>query len=78
MYHLLSTLPRAAKWAIVLGLDILLAPIALFVGFALFNNGFALDQTPLFSVRAIVLMMVISGLLAVVMDIYRILSLIHI
>ena len=72
MYHLLSTLPRAAKWAIVLGLDILLAPIALFVGFALFHNGFSLDQTPLFSFRAIVLMMVISGLLAVVMDIYRI------
>jgi len=72
MYHLLSTLPRAAKWAIVLGLDILLAPIALFIGFALFNNAFALDQTPLFSVRAILLMMVISGLLAVVMDIYRI------
>lgn len=72
MYHLLSTLPRAAKWAIVLGLDILLAPIALFIGFALFNNAFVLDQTPLFSVRAILLMMVISGLLAVVMDIYRI------
>ncbi len=72
MYHLLSTLPRAAKWAIVLGLDILLAPIALFIGFALFNNAFSLDQTPLFSIRAIALMMVISGLLAVVMDIYRI------
>ncbi len=72
MYHLLSTLPRGAKWAIVLGLDILLAPVALFIGFALFNNAFSLDQTPLFSIRAIALMMVISGLLAVVMDIYRI------
>ena len=72
MYSLLSRLPRSAKWAIVLGLDILLAPLALFIGFALFNNAFSLDQTPLFSIRAIALMMVISGLLAVVMDIYRI------
>ncbi|MEL6641000.1 MAG: nucleoside-diphosphate sugar epimerase/dehydratase, partial [Pseudomonadota bacterium] len=72
MFLILSRLPRTAKWAIVLGLDILLAPIALFIGFALFNNAFSLDQTPLFSFRAIALMMVISGLLAVVMDIYRI------
>lgn len=72
MYLILSRLPRTAKWAIVLGLDILLAPLALFIGFALFNNAFSLDQTPLFSFRAIALMMVISGLLAVVMDIYRI------
>ncbi|MEL6570590.1 MAG: nucleoside-diphosphate sugar epimerase/dehydratase [Pseudomonadota bacterium] len=72
MYSLVSRLPRTAKWAIVLGLDILLAPVALFIGFALFNNAFSFDQTPLFSLRAIALMMVISGLLAVVMDIYRI------
>lgn len=72
MYSLVSRLPRTAKWAIILGLDILLAPVALFIGFALFNNAFSLDQTPLFSLRAIALMMVISGLLAVVMDIYRI------
>lgn len=72
MYALLSRLPRSAKWAIVLGLDILLAPAALFIGFALFNNAFSLAGTPLFSFRAIALMMVISGLLAVVMDIYRI------
>lgn len=72
MYSLLSRMPRAGKWAIVLGLDILLAPVALFVGFALFNNAFSLAMTPLFSIRAIALMMLISGLLAVVMDIYRI------
>ena len=72
MYRFVSGLPRSAKWAIILGLDIALAPVALFIGFALFNNAFSLDRTPLFSLRAIVLMMLISGLLAVVMDIYRI------
>lgn len=72
MYRLVNRLPRSVKWAIILALDILLAPVALFVAFALFNNAFALNQTPLFSYRAIVLMMLISGLLAVVMDIYRI------
>lgn len=72
MYRFVSGLPRSAKWAIILGLDIVLAPVALFIGFALFNNAFSLDRTPLFSLRAIVLMMLISGLLAVVMDIYRI------
>lgn len=72
MYQLVSRLPRSAKWAIILTLDILLAPVALFVGFALFNNALSLEQTPLFSYRAIALIMLISGLLAVVMDIYRI------
>lgn len=72
MYRFVSGLPRSAKWAIILGLDVVLAPIALFVGFALFNNAISIAQTPLFSMQAIVLLMVISGLLAVVMDIYRI------
>jgi len=72
MYQLVSQLPRSAKWAIILALDIMLAPVALYVGFALVNNTLSMDQTPLFSYRAIALMMLISGLLAVVMDIYRI------
>ncbi|MBB5723609.1 FlaA1/EpsC-like NDP-sugar epimerase [Loktanella ponticola] len=72
MYQLVSQLPRSAKWAIMLALDIMLAPVALYVGFALVNNTLSWDQTPLFSYRAIALMMLISGLLAVVMDIYRI------
>lgn len=72
MYRFVSRLPRSAKWVIMLALDTLLAPIALLLGFALFHNGFSLEQTPLFSVRAILLIMLISGLLAVVMDIYRI------
>lgn len=72
MYRLLSVLPRSVKWAIILALDIVLAPAALFLGFALFNNTLSLEGTPLFSLRAIVLIMLISGLLAVVMDIYRI------
>ena len=72
MYRFVSGLPRSAKWAIILGLDIVLAPIALFIGFALFNNAISVDRTPLFSVQAILLLMLISGLLAVVMDIYRI------
>jgi len=72
MYHFVSGLPRSAKWAIILGLDIILAPVALFIGFALFNNAISMANTPLFSAQAVALLMLISGLLAVVMDIYRI------
>lgn len=72
MFRIVSSLPRSAKWAIILVLDILLTPLALFVAFALMNNGLSWTQTPLLGVRAIALLMMISGLLAVVMDIYRI------
>lgn len=72
MYRIVSSLPRSAKWAIILFLDILLTPVALFIAFALMSNGLLLAQTPLFEIRAMILLMLISGLLAVVMDIYRI------
>jgi len=72
MYQIVSSLPRSAKWAIILFLDILLTPVALFIAFTLMNNGLSLTQTPLFETRAMILLMLISGLLAVVMDIYRI------
>jgi FlaA1/EpsC-like NDP-sugar epimerase len=72
MYQFVSSMPRRLKWAILLTLDVLLAPLALLVAFGLFNDNFSFSQTPLFTVKAVLLLMGISGLLAVVTDIYRI------
>ena len=72
MYTFVSTMPRQAKWAILLALDILLAPAALLAAFVLHNNTLAIMDFPLVNKLALPLLMGIAALLALTTDTYRI------
>lgn len=72
MYQFLNRMPRQLKWTILLALDVSLAPIALFAAYALQNNNISLSNMPLLNLQAAMLLMAISGLLAVGTNIYKV------
>ena len=72
MLNFISSLPRQLKWAILLGLDIALAPAALLAAFTLHHNSFAVMDFPLINKQALPLLMGIAALLALVTNTYKI------
>ncbi len=72
MYAFVTTLPRQAKWAILLAMDILWAPAALLAAFVLHHNSLAIMDFPLVNKLALPLLMGIAALLALVTNTYRI------
>lgn len=72
MYQLVTSLPRRAKWAFLLGLDIAAAPAALLAAFTLHHNSFAVMDFPLINKQALPLLMGIAALLALVSNTYKI------
>lgn len=65
-------MPRQAKWAFLLCLDIALAPAALLAAFTLHHNSFAVMDFPLINKQALPLLMGIAALLALVTNTYKI------
>lgn len=72
MYRLVSLLPRTTKRQIVLAVDVLLVPIALFAALVLQQNGLSGGNEVDRNWFALPLLMGISGLLAVVLGIHKI------
>ncbi len=72
MYDFVTTIPRQAKWAFLLTIDVVLAPIALMAAFALHHNSLAVLDFPLVNKLALPLLMGIAALLAIVTNTYRI------
>ena len=72
MYGFVTTLPRKAKWAIILAVDILMAPAALLAAFVLHYNSLSIMDFPLVNKLALPLLMGIAALLALTMNTYRI------
>lgn len=72
MLRFLTRLSRPAKQAIILGIDLLLIPVAIFAAFALQMNGMPPLDGLTRNWPAIPLLMLIGGLLAVVMGIHKV------
>ena len=72
MYRFVTSLPRQAKWAILLSMDVILAPLALMAAFALYRNSLDVLDFPLINKLALPLLMGIAALLATVTNTYKI------
>lgn len=72
MHKLVSKLPRATKQLIVLAVDVLLVPFALLAALSLQQNGFSDIEDIERNWFVLLLLMSISGLLAVVLGIHKI------
>ena len=72
MYQFISRMPRQFKWAILLTMDVLFAPLALVGAHALQNNSVSMSGMDLVNVNVVILLMGISGMLAVVTNTYKV------
>lgn len=72
MHQFIKIMPRRAKWAILLAMDMLLAPIALFASYTLQNNSLSLINMPLLNLQNSLVIMCTSGLIAIVISSYKI------
>lgn len=72
MYRLVQNMPRKLKWGIILSLDVLMTPVALFLALTLNHNYPVAVASPILNLRAMVLMMGVAALLAVMTNAYRI------
>lgn len=72
MYRFVTQMPRQIKWGILLGMDVVLAPVALLAAFALAQNSPDVMDMPLVNRTAVPLLMGISALLAIVTSTYKI------
>ena len=72
MLRFLTRLSRPVKQAIIVGVDLLMIPVAIFAAFSLQMNGLPPLEGLVRHWPAIPLLMLIGGLLAVVMGIHKI------
>lgn len=72
MYRFARDMPRQMKWGILLGLDVLMTPLALFAALMLSQNISGVLTSPLLSLPALSLLMGIAALLGVMTNTYRI------
>lgn len=72
MYRFVRDMPRPVKWGILLGLDVLMTPLALIAALSLNQSASGVFSSPLLSAPAMILLMGIAALLAVMTNTYRI------
>ena len=72
MYKLVTDMPRAVKWAILLLMDVFWVPVALLIAFVLHTSTLGVMDFPLVNRFAAIALMGISALLSIITNTYRI------